>query len=344
MPTLQQLTTSQAQKEIEINENFEACSIAATLAHKNQDTEGLTFKYYGGKVYNPLTGAVVDYADGTITLTASATNYIQLYNATVIKDTALYPQSIPLYTIITGTEGITSITDNRVQIYAPYNANIFDDAKFNGNHFAQLVFDGISSGFNISVKGGDYRRTGDTLATVATNSSLVLLASSTNYIYISTSNVFALSTTLPESGILLYKITTDTTKITALQDFRNSSNVVQTDKYYEITQSTLAANTKYTFTHNLYLGSASEKPVFLRTMLKCLTTEHGYAVGDECEFQTGATQNDSNKTGFFSNSMADVNCVLGANTYVADLTGGNIGNQVLATLANWAVVLRVYVV
>ena len=74
--TYQTLTESQDHPEVPINENMEALGQAFTFSKKAPTTTGLTLGYNGG----PYDGA--DIADGTLTLTGSATNYIVVERAT----------------------------------------------------------------------------------------------------------------------------------------------------------------------------------------------------------------------------------------------------------------------
>lgn len=67
---MQQLTPSQASPEVPINENFETLEWSAVYGKRHAVTTGLVWGYYGGR----WGGTSV--ADGTVTLTNSAANYI----------------------------------------------------------------------------------------------------------------------------------------------------------------------------------------------------------------------------------------------------------------------------
>lgn len=114
MTTLQQLSSSQVNPEVPINENFDTLSAVGFAGKRNSATSGLTWGYYGGR----WGGTAV--ADGTLTLTASATNYVVVANATGAlsvstattnwADTTNYRR---VYKLTTGTSGVTATEDHR---------------------------------------------------------------------------------------------------------------------------------------------------------------------------------------------------------------------------------------
>ena len=83
------------------------------FAENTSTTTGLTWGYYGGTVENNGTPIVV--ADGTVALTASATNYVSVTQAgtVVVSTTGWTPGAFPLRTLVTGTTAITTDTDSR---------------------------------------------------------------------------------------------------------------------------------------------------------------------------------------------------------------------------------------
>ena len=112
---MDQINSAQASPEIIINENFEALADLAVYAKKASTTTGLTWGYYGGR----WAGFAV--TDGTLTLTASATNYIVAAKATGVlsvststtnwADTTNYAK---VYQVVTGASTITSFASYRV--------------------------------------------------------------------------------------------------------------------------------------------------------------------------------------------------------------------------------------
>lgn len=67
---MQQLSAAQASPEVPINENFDTLGWAATYGKRQAATVGLTWAYYGGRWGGNLI------ADGALTLTDAATNYV----------------------------------------------------------------------------------------------------------------------------------------------------------------------------------------------------------------------------------------------------------------------------
>lgn len=112
--TMQQLTTAQASPEVPVNENFATLAALATFGTRQPATTALTWGYYGG-LWGGLT-----IADGTLTLTASTTNYVVVNRSTGALsvststtnwlDTATYARVAKL---VTGTTAITSSEDHR---------------------------------------------------------------------------------------------------------------------------------------------------------------------------------------------------------------------------------------
>lgn len=105
---------SQPSKEVTANAFFDAASPAAIFGRRASTSSGLTWGYYGGR-FTKADGTNVAIANGTLTLTASATNYVEADSAgAVTKNTTGFTDgAIPLYTIVVGTATVTSYTDHR---------------------------------------------------------------------------------------------------------------------------------------------------------------------------------------------------------------------------------------
>ena len=113
MTTMQQLASAQVSPEIPINENFETLSWAAMFGKRQAATTGLTWAYYGTDGW-PVNGTPTTIADGTVTLTASTTNYVEVNAAgTVSVATSRSAEKAPLYKIVTGSASVTTVTDER---------------------------------------------------------------------------------------------------------------------------------------------------------------------------------------------------------------------------------------
>lgn len=111
---LDTISSSMAQKEPVANALFDAGSPATLYGRRAQTTTGLTWGYYGGVA--SLLGGLSQIANGTIALTASATNYIEadLTTGAVSKNTTGWTEGkIRLYEIIVGASTVTSYEDWR---------------------------------------------------------------------------------------------------------------------------------------------------------------------------------------------------------------------------------------
>lgn len=98
----------------DINDNFIAASPAAMYGRRASATSGLTWGYYGGIAF----GATI--ANGTVSLTASSTNYIvasrstgAVSAATSTTDWNNTTDYFRLYQVVAGASTVTSYTDHR---------------------------------------------------------------------------------------------------------------------------------------------------------------------------------------------------------------------------------------
>ena len=101
-------------KEVQLNALMDAASPATTYGRRASTTSGLIWGFYGGKV--SLAGVVTTIANGTLTLTASSTNYVQAHpdtGAVSVNTSGFTAGYLPLYTIVTGASSVTSYTDQR---------------------------------------------------------------------------------------------------------------------------------------------------------------------------------------------------------------------------------------
>ena len=114
-PTYDALVQSQSGKEITANAFFDAASPATTFGRRASTCSGLTWGYYGGTIQ--VDGVITQIANGTLTLTASTTNYVETTRAGVVSrnTTGFTAGSTPLYQIVTGAATVTSYTDWRLQ-------------------------------------------------------------------------------------------------------------------------------------------------------------------------------------------------------------------------------------
>jgi hypothetical protein len=112
---LDEISASQAQKEVTANENFEAVQPVSIFGIHGSASTGLTWAYYGGRFRNS-SGVYSTIANATITLTASNTNYVEVtVDGVVSANTSAFTAGrIPLYTIVAGASTVTSYTDQRL--------------------------------------------------------------------------------------------------------------------------------------------------------------------------------------------------------------------------------------
>lgn len=117
---LDTITTAQSQKEVTANEMMEAATPAVLFGCRASTTSALTFGYYGGVMF--VDGVVTAVSSGTVSLTASTTNYVESTRAGVVSKntTGFTPGQIPLYTIVTGTATITTVTPARAWVTPNY--------------------------------------------------------------------------------------------------------------------------------------------------------------------------------------------------------------------------------
>ncbi|KIP14094.1 hypothetical protein KY49_1548 [Burkholderia sp. MSHR3999] len=112
---LDTISSTQAMKEVVANGLYDAMSPSSLWGRRMMTTSGLTWGYYGGNFVDN-TGTSHAIANGTLTLTASATNYIYA-NATTgavsVNTTGFPAGSVPLYSVVTNASQASSYLDYR---------------------------------------------------------------------------------------------------------------------------------------------------------------------------------------------------------------------------------------
>ena len=113
------ISVSQASKEVTANAFFDSASQAATYGRRASTSSGLTWGYYGGNVVK-ADGSTAQIANGTLTLTASATSYIVAAKATGAVSAATTTVNWNnttdywrLYSVVCGASTVTSWSDVR---------------------------------------------------------------------------------------------------------------------------------------------------------------------------------------------------------------------------------------
>lgn len=108
------IIATQYNRELTSNSFMDAASPATLYGRRESTSSGLTWGYYGGVVR--VAGVHTLIANGTLTLTASGTRYIEAdpsTGAVSFNTTAFTAGSIPLYTVVVGTATVTNYTDHR---------------------------------------------------------------------------------------------------------------------------------------------------------------------------------------------------------------------------------------
>ncbi len=121
---MQQIISSQASPEIVINENFETLDHMAVYGKNPATTTALTWGYYGGR----YAGLAIN--SGTLTLTASQTNYVvvQRSNGAISTSTSItnWNNTVTyarVYRIVTGTNTVSSYEDHRAGLNGVHGIN-----------------------------------------------------------------------------------------------------------------------------------------------------------------------------------------------------------------------------
>jgi hypothetical protein len=113
------ISQSQSAKEVTANAFFDAASPATLFGRRASTCGGLTWGYYGG-TFTKADGTRLEVSNSTLTLTASATNYVTVLRSTGVvycattttawDDTHNY---LRLYSVVAGASSVTSYTDCR---------------------------------------------------------------------------------------------------------------------------------------------------------------------------------------------------------------------------------------
>jgi len=113
---INEIDQSQSSKEVTANGLFD-CASQSMLGGRMDTSLGLTFNVYGGNMFSSA-GAVIAVANATLTLTNTATNYVEIDQAgTISSNTSAFTVgSTKLYTAVCAGGLVTSYTDHRVNL------------------------------------------------------------------------------------------------------------------------------------------------------------------------------------------------------------------------------------
>ncbi len=116
MPTLDQITTGQSQKETTINQLLEAVGMGGEFGVRRSTTTGLTLGLYGGRLN--FDGSAIAISNATSLQADNNTNYVFLTRSGgsvvfSVNNTGFPAGCIPLYQVTTSGGVITAVTDQR---------------------------------------------------------------------------------------------------------------------------------------------------------------------------------------------------------------------------------------
>lgn len=123
------LSAGQAQKEVTANELFNAASPSMLGAYRALTSGGLTWGYYGGS-FGKEDKTIVTVANGTVSLTASATNYVEMNpttGAVTANTTGWTSGYVHLYTVTTSASTVSSYVDYRTSFFLPAATAVTED-------------------------------------------------------------------------------------------------------------------------------------------------------------------------------------------------------------------------
>lgn len=133
---LDQILSSQANKEAGVNAYFDATSPATNFGRRASTTTGLTWGYYGATIL--VAGVPTQFANGTLALSNNTTNYVYQVAGVVAKVTSAptgWPGpitsiagAVALYSVVTVSSLVTQYTDYRLSTGAAGPAGAANEA------------------------------------------------------------------------------------------------------------------------------------------------------------------------------------------------------------------------
>jgi hypothetical protein len=104
-------------KESQANELFDAASPATAFGRRAAASSGLTWGFYGGTIF--VNGVATQISNGTVSLTNSASNLIELSRTGVVSasTSGASADKIPLYEAVTSGGVVTVYVDYRTGVY-----------------------------------------------------------------------------------------------------------------------------------------------------------------------------------------------------------------------------------
>lgn len=121
---MQQLAEAQVNPEVPVNENFETLSAFSIYGKRHAFSSGMTWAYYGSNstgMQGSCKWGGFTVNEGTLTLTASSTNYIVVAKATGVISVSTSATNwdnstdyVRVYKVTTGSSAVTATEDHRV--------------------------------------------------------------------------------------------------------------------------------------------------------------------------------------------------------------------------------------
>ena len=108
------ISSSQASKEVTANALFDAASPATLYGRRASTTANLVWGFYGGMLN--IDGTLTAIADSVVTLTNTATNYVEVAPSTgniSVNTSNFTAANIPLYSVVVSGNLVSSYTDYR---------------------------------------------------------------------------------------------------------------------------------------------------------------------------------------------------------------------------------------
>lgn len=358
------LSTNQDQKEDLLNQNFTALNQASTFGWRIQTSTGLVFGYWGGN-YQNSSGDLFSIADGTITLTASSTNYVYLNtttNAVAVSTSVPATGNIRIAKVITDATKITNVTDER--IFALFPVGTANGLSGGGNKFVTQQDWEVTdvTGLVVTIRLGrsifsnPVEYTSSFIQNMSSETTVTLPENSTGYIIATSSSPYVtyISSSDYTSNPLnilsiLYYFTTGPSGVTLLVECTRS-NLPRLINTYETSINVSGNLSKVnTFTQPWNIQNATgnlSTSYRYELYLKCLTEEAGYSVNDLIyNFTTGpigATSiNYRPSIRLYGSNGGSIGVILDAAIKAQSMT---TFTMVDLTPENWQLRLRVYAI
>lgn len=151
---LDYITATQSSKEVTANALFDAAAPSTAFGRRAAGCVALTWAYYGADISAAGSTVVTSVANGSVTLAASATNYVELTLGTYVvsvNQAGFTTGKIPLFKVVTGASSVTSWTDVRPTYASTYGSGFTNPMNAAGD----IIYGGIGGAATRLAKGAD---------------------------------------------------------------------------------------------------------------------------------------------------------------------------------------------